>query len=84
MRSGSWRPLGPARAVGLVLEDRVEHLEPGADHEGQQALFELAGELGDGHGDRVGQRDGRLVRHARVGLAFFGVVRPVPARRVEV
>ena len=45
---------------GLGVEDHVEHLEPGADDEGEQALLELAGQLGDGDGDGVGQRDGRL------------------------
>ncbi len=47
---------------GLGLEHHVEHFEPGSHDEGQQSLLELAGQLGDGDGDGVGQRDGRLVR----------------------
>ena len=69
-------PVAHRRPVGVVaaplageggrlgLEHHVEHLEPGAHGEGQQALFELAGQLGDGHGDGVGQRDAALVRRA--------------------
>ena len=66
-------PVAHRRALGVVatpltgqggclgLEHHVEHLEPGAHHEGQQSLFELAGQLGNGHRDGVGQRDRRLL-----------------------
>ena len=46
---------------GLVVHDDVEHLEPCAHREGEQALLELAGEVGDRHGHCVRQRERRLV-----------------------
>ena len=54
--------LDPRQRGRLGFEHHVEHLEPGAHDEGQQALLELAGQLSDGHSDGVGQRDRRLVR----------------------
>jgi len=65
---------------------RLEDLEARTDAEGEQSLFELAGELT--HGDAHGIGDTSAVScAARPGsfLTFFDVVRPaVPAHRTEV
>ena len=53
--------LGARQRRGLGLQDGVDHLHPRTHREGEQALLELAGEIGDGHGDGVRQCDGRLM-----------------------
>jgi hypothetical protein len=65
--------LGPGQRRRPGVEDGAEHLEARADGEGEQALFELAGELAHGDAHRVGQRDGTFFDAAlRIGLGFLG------------
>ena len=46
--------LRPAQGGDALLEDRVHHLQPGADREREQSFAELVGEVGHRDGDGVG------------------------------
>ena len=70
--------LGAGQDGCLVLQDDVEDPEAGAHGEGEQALFQLVGELGDGERYGLGRLNlASCPASSGASLAFFGVTRPV-------